>query len=51
MTVYIQTPFDNIPAECCRAMRYWNMTEAFVAVDHEVEFAGVHRWGLSRNRL
>ncbi len=36
MTVYIQTPFDNIPAEGCRAMRYWNMTEAFVAAGHEV---------------
>ena len=36
MTVYIQTPFDNLPQEGCRAMRYWNMAEAFASRGHDV---------------
>ena len=36
MTVWIQNPFDNLPAEGFRKQRYWLMAEAFVRAGHRV---------------
>lgn len=36
MTVWIENPFDNLPCEGGRAMRYWLMAMAFVKAGHRV---------------
>ena len=36
MVVWIQNPFDNLPAEGFRKQRYWMMAEAFVRAGHRV---------------
>ena len=36
MTVWIENPFDNLPREGSRPLRYWLMARAFVAVGHRV---------------
>mgnify|MGYP002625173000 CR=1 FL=1 len=36
MTVWIENPFDNLPAEGFRPQRYWLMTEAFAKAGHDV---------------
>ncbi len=36
MTVWIENPFDNLPCEGGRAMRYWLMAKAFVKAGHRV---------------
>ena len=36
MTVWIENPFDNLPAEGFRPQRYWLMAEAFVKAGHDV---------------
>ena len=36
MTVWIENPFDNLPAEGFRPQRYWLMTEAFAKAGHAV---------------
>ena len=38
MVVWIQNPFDNLPAEGYRKQRYWLMCEAFVRAGHRVVF-------------
>ena len=38
MTVWIQNPFDNLPAEGYRKQRYWLMAEAFVRAGHQVVY-------------
>ena len=38
MVVWIQNPFDNLPAEGYRKQRYWLMCEAFVRAGHQVVF-------------
>ena len=38
MTVWIQNPFDNLPAEGYRKQRYWLMCEAFARAGHQVVF-------------
>lgn len=38
MVVWIESPFDNLPAEGFRKQRYWLMAEAFVAAGHEVVY-------------
>ena len=36
MTVWIENPFDNLPAEGFRPQRYWLMAEAFARAGHDV---------------
>jgi len=36
MTVWIENPFDNLPAEGFRPQRYWLMAEAFAKAGHDV---------------
>ena len=36
MRVWIENPFDNLPAEGFRPQRYWLMAEAFAAAGHDV---------------
>ena len=36
MTVWIENPFDNLPKEGSRPLRYWLMARAFVAAGHRV---------------
>jgi glycosyltransferase involved in cell wall biosynthesis len=36
MTVWIENPFDNLPREGSRPLRYWLMARAFVAAGHRV---------------
>ena len=36
MTVWIENPFDNLPAEGFRPQRYWLMAEAFARAGHAV---------------
>lgn len=36
MVVWIQNPFDSLPSEGARKMRYWLMAEAFVRAGHRV---------------
>ena len=36
MTVWIENPFDNLPAEGFRPQRYWLMAEAFAKAGHAV---------------
>ena len=36
MTVWIENPFDNLPAEGFRPQRYWLMAEAFARARHDV---------------
>lgn len=36
MTIWIENPFDNLPREGARAMRYWLMARAFAAAGHRV---------------
>ena len=36
MTVWIENPFDNLPAEGFRPQRYWLMAEAFAKAGHNV---------------
>lgn len=36
MTVWIETPFDNLPSEGYRKMRYWSMAQAFKTLGHDV---------------
>ena len=36
MRVWIENPFDNLPAEGFRPQRYWLMAEAFARAGHEV---------------
>ena len=36
MKVWLQNPFDNLPLEGYRKMRYWMMAEAFVRAGHDV---------------
>lgn len=36
--VWIEAPFDNLPAEGFRKQRYWMMAEAFVAAGHRVVY-------------
>lgn len=38
MTVWIHSPFDNLPQEGFRKQRYWLMAEAFAAIGHEVVY-------------
>ena len=38
MTVWVQSPFDNLPAEGYRKQRYWLMSEAFAAAGHAVVY-------------
>lgn len=38
MTVWVQSPFDNLPAEGFRKQRYWLMAEAFAAAGHSVVY-------------
>ncbi len=38
MTVWIENPFDNLPAEGSRPMRYWLMARAFVNAGHRVVY-------------
>lgn len=38
MTVWIQSPFDNLPAEGYRKQRYWLMAEAFAAAGYRVVY-------------
>ena len=38
MTVWIEAPFDNLPAEGFRRQRYWMMAEAFVRAGHDVTY-------------
>ena len=36
MKVWIENPFDNLPAEGFRPQRYWLMAEAFAKAGHDV---------------
>ena len=36
MKVWIENPFDNLPAEGFRPQRYWLMSEAFAKAGHDV---------------
>ena len=38
MLVWIQNPFDNLPAEGYRKQRYWLMAEAFLRAGHRVVY-------------
>lgn len=38
MIIWIQSLFDNLPAEGYRAQRYWLMAQAFRAAGHQVEY-------------
>ena len=38
MTVWIVNPFDNLPTEGYRPLRFWLMAEAFVRAGHEVTY-------------
>ena len=38
MTVWIENPFDNLPREGSRPLRYWLMARAFVAAGHRVVY-------------
>ena len=38
MVVWIQNPFDNLPFEGYRKLRFWLMSEAFAAAGHDVVF-------------
>lgn len=38
MVVWLQNPFDGLPAEGCRKQRYWLMAEAFAAAGHQVVY-------------
>lgn len=38
MTVWIVNPFDTLPAEGSRPLRYWLMAEAFAAAGHDVVY-------------
>lgn len=38
MTVWIVNPFDNLPTEGYRPLRFWLMAEAFVRAGHEVVY-------------
>lgn len=38
MTVWIHSPFDNLPLEGFRTQRYWLMAEAFVAAGYDVVY-------------
>lgn len=38
MTVWIHSPFDNLPHEGFRRQRYWLMAEAFAAAGHSVVY-------------
>lgn len=38
MTVWIVNPFDTLPAEGSRPLRYWLMAEAFAAAGHSVVY-------------
>lgn len=38
MTVWIHSPFDNLPQEGFRRQRYWLMAEAFAAEGHSVVY-------------
>ena len=51
MTVWIETPFDNLPAEGYRRMRYSLMQAAFVAAGHRaVVFASDFNHGTKAPR-
>ena len=38
MTVWIMSPFDNLPQEGFRKQRYWRMAEAFAVAGNEVVY-------------
>ena len=38
MVVWVQNPFDSLPGEGSRKMRYWLMCEAFARAGHRVTF-------------
>lgn len=38
MVVWVQNPFDSLPGEGARKMRYWLMCEAFARAGHRVTF-------------
>ncbi len=38
MVVWVQNPFDSLPGEGSRKMRFWLMCEAFVRAGHRVTF-------------